>query len=149
MHRKGLGTDGWERLERFEAFAQLSAGQRRMLARVLDELTAEEGEELVHEGELGHDVAFLEQGGAEVYQQGAHINTIGPGDVYGELAVLDGGAPRSATIVAASPLRAIIFTSNAMHTVRQQMPDVASALDLTAAHHRELDRSRQAGEATG
>ena len=68
MQRRAVGTDGAERLERIDLFADLTAAQRNMLARLVDELTAEAGEELMHEGDYGYEVIFLEAGSAEVRQ---------------------------------------------------------------------------------
>jgi CRP-like cAMP-binding protein len=146
MRRKTIGSDGAERLQAIHLFSDLSLGQRRMVARLVDELVAEPGEELMREGDLGHEVVFIEDGTADVRQDGALINTVGPGDMIGELAVLRDGAPRKATVVAVSPLRAMVLTSHFMRDLHTQMPDVAQAIDRAAAEHRERDRLRQAAE---
>jgi CRP/FNR family transcriptional regulator, cyclic AMP receptor protein len=149
VHRKTIGSDGAERLQAIHLFAQLSLGQRRMVARLIDELVAEPGEELMREGELGHEVVFVEDGSADVLQDGAVINTVGAGDMIGELAVLETGAPRTATVVVASPLRGMVLTSHFMRDLRKHMPDIAQAVDRAAAEHRERDRLRQAAEPAG
>jgi CRP-like cAMP-binding protein len=146
MRRKTIGSDGADRLQAIHLFSELSLGQRRMVARLVDELVAEPGEELMREGDLGHEVVFIEDGNADVRQDGALINTVGPGDMIGELAVLKDGAPRKATVVAVSPLRAMVLTSHFMRDLHTQMPDVAQAIDRAAAEHRERDRLRQAAE---
>jgi CRP/FNR family transcriptional regulator, cyclic AMP receptor protein len=149
MRRKTIGSDGGERLQAIHLFSQLSLGQRRMVARLIDELLADPGEELMREGELGYEVVFVEEGSADVLQDGVLINTVGAGDMIGELAVLETGAPRTATVVVASPLRGMVLTSHFMRDLRQHMPDVAQAIDRAAAEHREHDRVRQAAESAG
>jgi CRP-like cAMP-binding protein len=143
MQRKTVGRDGAERLASIELFSELNPGQRSMLARMLDELTADPGEELMREGDYGYEVIFIEEGAAEVRRDGRVINEVGPGETLGELAVLDAGGRRTASVLVAEPLRAIVLTSNAMHQLRRQMPDVAEAIDRVAEAHRERDRRRR------
>ena len=147
MHRRAVGSDGAERLERIELFADLTAAQRGMLARLVDELTADAGEELMHEGDYGYEVIFLEAGSAEVRQDGEAINTVGAGETLGELAVLDAAGRRTASVVVKEPLRAVVLTSHSMHHLRRQMPDLAQAIERAAEAHRERDRMRRAGSA--
>jgi len=146
MQRKTLGSDGPERLEKIEFFSELSLAQRKMLARMVDELVADPGEELMREGDYGYETVFVEEGSAEVRQGGAVINNVGAGELLGELAVLDAGGRRSASVLAATPLRALVLTSHSMHEVRERMPDVGEAIDRAAAAHRERDRLRKAGQ---
>lgn len=147
MRRQSIGSDGADRLLAIDALAGLSPGERRMLSRLVDEVLVEPGEELMREGEFGYEVVFVEDGAGEVLQGGAKINTVGPGDAIGELAVLDAGGTRTATVVATAPLRGLVLTSHFMHHVRAQMPAVADAIDRTAAAHHERDRAREAGQA--
>lgn len=135
-----MGSDGASRLEKIGLFAELSNGQRLMLARVLDEVTAAAGETLMREGDFGYEVLVLEEGTAEVLQAGSRINEMGPGDLFGELAVLEVGGPRTATVVATSPLRAIVLTAHFMREVRDRMPAVGEQIDGLANEHRERDR---------
>jgi len=144
MERKTIGSSGANRLEQIDLFAGLSIAQRRMLARMLDEVTAPAGETIMHEGELGYEVLILEEGTAEVLQDGSRINEMGPGDLFGELAVLEVGGERTATVVATSPLRAIALTAHFMREVREQMPTVGEQIDRAAAERRERDERARA-----
>jgi CRP/FNR family transcriptional regulator, cyclic AMP receptor protein len=139
MQRRTVGRDGASRLEKIGLFAELSTGQRQMLARVLDEITATAGETLMREGDPGYEVLILEEGTAEVLQDGARINEMGAGDFFGELAVLETGGPRTASVVATSPLRAIVLTAHFMREVRERMPAVGTQIDRAAAERRQRD----------
>lgn len=146
MQRQSIGSDGADRLLVIDVLAGLSPGERRMLSRLVDEVVAEPGEELMREGEFGYEVVFVEDGAGEVFQGGEKINTVGPGDAIGELAVLEAGGTRTATVVATAPLRGLVLTSHFMHHVRRQLPAVAEAIDRTAQEHHERDRAREAGQ---
>jgi CRP-like cAMP-binding protein len=97
VHRRSVGSDGPERLGSIEFFAGLSAAQRRMLARHVDELPAEPGDMLMGEGDYGYEAIFIEAGSAEVRRHGEWINTVGPGEIVGELALVDPDGRRTAT----------------------------------------------------
>jgi len=146
VQRKTIGSDGAARLEAIHLFAGLSSAERRMLARLLDEVVADPGEELMREADFGYELICVEEGSAEVSQGGAVINVVGAGDTIGELALLDSGGARTATVTATTPLRGVVLTSHFMHHVRKQMPAVADSIDSAAAEHRERDSRRQAGE---
>jgi CRP/FNR family transcriptional regulator, cyclic AMP receptor protein len=147
MDRRQLTRDGAERMGGIEALADLSLGQRRMLAGFADEATAAEGEVIVEQGDPGYEFIMIEDGTAEVVQNGKRINTMGPGDSFGELAVLDDGAPRTATVIATSELRTIVLTAQSMRQMRERMPDVGERIDRIATERRERDL-REAGAAS-
>jgi CRP/FNR family transcriptional regulator len=66
--------------------------------------TFAEGETAVEEGRAGAGFWLIESGEADVSIAGNHVRKLGPGDYFGEIALIDEG-PRSATVVAASELR--------------------------------------------
>lgn len=139
MQRSRVGDDGAERLAKIDALSELSIGQRRQLARLVDQVTAAAGETLVAQGEPGYEFLMLEDGTADVIQDGQVINTVGPGDFFGELAVLDSGVPRSASVVATSELRAIVLTAHFMREMRERIPSVGANIDRVAVERRERD----------
>jgi CRP-like cAMP-binding protein len=122
-----------------EALADLSLGQRRMLADIADEGSAAPGEVIMEQGEPGYEFILIEDGTAEVVQNGQRINTMGPGDSFGELAVLGDGAPRTATVIATSELRAIVLTARFMRQMHERIPEVKKRIDHVAAERRERD----------
>lgn len=147
MQRKSVGSDGPERLSRIQFFAGLSEAHRRMLARHVDELVAVPGDRLMDEGEFGYEAIFIEDGTAEVRQRGELVNTVGPGEIVGELALVDPGGRRTASVTVASPLRGLSLTSHSFHEIRR-MPELAEAIDRAAAEHHERDQ-RRAGQSAG
>ncbi len=121
------------RVARLAPFKDLTPAQQSMLARMLDELTAPAGATLVTEGDYGYEFMIIEDGTVDVFRGGERIDEMGPGDFFGELAVLGDGARRNATIVATSPVRMLTLTSHYMREVRDRMPAVGEQIDRVIA----------------
>ena len=71
------------------------------------EVTFASGEELVRQGDEGDSFLVIVEGRAGVVQNGDTLRELGPGDYLGEIALIDGG-PRTATVTAIDPVRALI-----------------------------------------
>jgi CRP-like cAMP-binding protein len=117
------------RLKQLRPFADLSAAELNMLARVVDEFEAPAGQTLLIQGDYGYEFMVIEQGTVDVVRDGETIDTMGPGDFFGELAVLIVGGQRNATIVATSPVRIITLTAHYMREVRERMPALGEKID--------------------
>jgi CRP-like cAMP-binding protein len=114
-------------LETIPLFAELTLAQRASVASVCDTLEVEEGTVLVREGDFGHAVFAITSGTAEVVHEGAVINTLGPGDYFGEIAVMSGGR-RSASVVATSPLTLVTIFNREIWRLEREAPEVAAVL---------------------
>lgn len=79
-------------------FSQLSAKERRHVAKALGVHDVAEGVMLVRQGEAGDTFYVLLEGDAKVVRNGRKIASLGTGDWFGELALLD-PAPRNADVV--------------------------------------------------
>jgi cAMP-dependent protein kinase regulator len=124
------------RLRQIQPFADLSTAERKMLARVVDELSMPEGATLVRQGDYGYEFMVIEEGTVDVLHNGEQIDTMGPGDFFGELAVLDDGGLRNATIVATSPVRLITLTAHYLRVVRERMPQIGEQIERVCADRR-------------
>ena len=100
-----------------------------MLARIVDEFSAPAGSTLVRQGDFGYELMVIEEGTVEVIRSGERIDTMGPGDFFGELAVLDDGGQRNASIVTTSAVRGFRLSSHDMRVVRERMPLVGEQID--------------------
>jgi CRP-like cAMP-binding protein len=107
-----------DRLRPLPLFADLSDAQRKRVAAWMEERTADEGERIVPEGTAGYEFYVIESGTVEVTREGALIRTLGPGDFFGEMALVGSSARRAASVVATSPLREL----------ETQLPDVAERI---------------------
>ena len=90
-------------LRRVQLFADLDRRQAEQIARVLKERRFVKGETVIMEGSGGAAFFLIDTGEAAVSRKGVHLATLGPGDYFGEIALIDGG-PRSATVTAATDL---------------------------------------------
>jgi CRP-like cAMP-binding protein len=139
VQRRELGRDGAERLGKIAVLSDLSIGRRSELARLADEIEAQAGEVIIVQGNPGYEFMMLEAGHADVLKDGVQINTMGPGDCFGELAVLSDGATRTASVVASSDLRAVVLTAHFMREMHDRLPSVGERIDHVAAERTERD----------
>ncbi len=109
-------------------FAGLSRRHVRKLARLMTETHYRDGRVIVEAGVPGNAFFIIVEGGAKVYRgavpTGRPFRRLGPGDFFGEIAVLDGGA-RSATVVAAGGVTALRLTRSAFLKLLKQEPTVS------------------------
>ena len=91
-------------LQAVPLFSGLSDRDLKRLAKSLSERTFPAGHEITVEGKEGVGFFVIESGEVSVSRGGEHIRKLGPGDYFGEMAVIDQG-PRSASVVAESEVR--------------------------------------------
>src|SRR3954468_23675012 len=121
-------------LDGIALFERLSKAQLAEVARQADEIDVEAGKRLVSAGRFGYEFFVIEDGTAEVVRGEDHIADLGPGDFFGEMALL-GDTVRSADVVARSPMTTMVMTDSAFRSLARRMPDVAEQI-------REACRSR-------
>jgi CRP-like cAMP-binding protein len=114
-------------LEGIELFAHLSKDQRAEVARSADEIDVEAGKRLVSAGRFGYEFFVIENGTAEVVRGDQHIADLGPGDFFGEMALL-GDTVRNADVICSTPMTAMVMTDTAFRSLARRMPDVAEQI---------------------
>ncbi|HSJ18399.1 MAG TPA: cyclic nucleotide-binding domain-containing protein [Solirubrobacterales bacterium] len=86
-----------------------------------------EGAAVVKEGAYANDFYAIEDGTAKVERNGQQLAELGPGDVFGEQALLE-GEQRSASVIATSPLRVIRIAHWELNKMKRDMPQVVDEL---------------------
>jgi CRP/FNR family transcriptional regulator, cyclic AMP receptor protein len=86
-----------------------------------------EGAAVVKEGGYANDFYAIEDGTAKVERAGQELAELGPGDVFGEQALLE-GEQRSASVVATSPLRLIRIAHWELDKMKRDMPEAVEQL---------------------
>jgi CRP-like cAMP-binding protein len=99
-----------ELLQRVPLFADFDHGELERLSRSFKERTFEAGTTVADEGRTGAGFFVIESGEASVSVHGTERDKLGPGDYFGEIALIDEGG-RSATVTADSELRCYGLTS--------------------------------------
>ena len=114
-------------LKQVPLFSGLSDKDLKRLAKMFQDRVFAPGDDVAVEGQEGHGFFLIESGGATVSRGGDAINTLGPGDWFGELALISKG-PRTATVTASSELRCRALASWEFRPFLQEHADVTWAM---------------------
>jgi CRP/FNR family cyclic AMP-dependent transcriptional regulator len=118
-------------LGRCPLFSRLSRGNLVELAKVTEDLEVEEGKVLAREGEIGQEFFVIVEGEVAVTQDGKEIRTLGPGDFFGEIALLK-DVRRTATVMAKTPLRFFVLTRQGFRSLVAHQPQIEQQVRKTA-----------------
>ena len=128
-----------ELLERVSLFAGVGREGLEEIGRIADEIDVPAGTALTHEGRHEGYFFVIVSGTVRIERGGRMINTIGPGDFLGEIALLDGG-PRTATATTVSPCRLLSMTHQRFHQLLDTSPPIRTAvLEAVGERLRALD----------
>jgi len=116
-----------KRLEAVPLFAGLTRREREQVARWADEIDEPAGFHLVDQGTFAHEFFVLLEGAVEVRKDDEHLTDLGPGDFFGEIALV-GRDRRTATVTATTPVRAIVMHSREFGAMRGAMPAVCDRI---------------------
>ena len=121
-------------------FSSLSQKDLGRIAKASNEVTLDEGQIMVDQGDAGRDAYVIIEGTATVKRNGRKVGTVGPGEAIGEMALIDHG-PRTATVTADGKLTALVLTAREFGGVLEEVPAVAhKVMAQLATRVRELDR---------
>jgi CRP-like cAMP-binding protein len=126
------------RLVDIPLFAGLAEAELATIAAAASEVEVAEGQMVATEGDFGHALYAIESGTAEVRSEGALLRTLGPGDPFGEIAVISSGR-RTASVVATSPMRLIALFKRDVWALERQAPELAKRLRAVLDAHRGSD----------
>jgi CRP/FNR family transcriptional regulator, cyclic AMP receptor protein len=108
-------------------FSTATPRELRLVAKALDEVTAPAGAVLTEEGTMGREFFYIVEGRASVRRGGRRVALLGPGDYFGELALLDRG-PRSATVVAETDMVLLNMSQREFYGLLEDVPPLARKL---------------------
>jgi CRP-like cAMP-binding protein len=136
-----VGKRGREALGQVPLFSHLSTRHLRRLADSTTEVRYMPGALIVKEGEPGDRFYVIVEGQAKVLNRaGRVVNHLLPGDFFGEISLLDGGA-RTATVVSETPVTMLELTRSTFRKVLAEEPGVAvKLLENAAGMLRRLER---------
>jgi CRP-like cAMP-binding protein len=128
-----LGRD--PKIERLSHVSLFSGLSRRNLARIASltvEVEVPAGRVLMRQGDPGHEAFVIEGGTARASIRGRKSRKMGPGDVFGEMALLH-QAPRSATVTAETDMHLLVLNSREFSTLVGDFPAIARKVLATVA----------------
>ena len=114
-----------ELIKKVPLFAHCSKRELQEVAQLADEIDLREGKEMTRQGSRGREFFVLLDGTANVTKNGRRINTLGSGDFFGEIALVS-DTPRTATVTATSPVRALVVTDRSFRRLLEDSPSIQS-----------------------
>jgi CRP-like cAMP-binding protein len=109
-------------------FASLTESERSELARSFDSRAVSEGVELAGQGASGYSFFILTEGSAVVTDGDSTIAQLGPGDFFGEGAILGSGR-RTATVTTTSPSTVLVMFGTEFRRLELAHPEIAAAIE--------------------
>jgi CRP/FNR family cyclic AMP-dependent transcriptional regulator len=110
------------RLKQIPLFQDVPDDELSQIATFAQEVTVEQGRELVREGDFSYEFMAIEDGDAEVTRHGEHLADLGPGDFFGEIGLLE-KTLRTATVTAKSPMRLVTLTGWDLKRMERYIPE--------------------------
>ncbi len=125
-------TDYLSHLANVPLFAGLSKRDLQRVGKVSEEVDVDAGRLIVDQGRTGHEFFLILDGAAAVKKNGRKTATLGKGQYFGELALLDRG-PRSASVVAETPMTLLVLGQREFTGVLDEVPAMAHKMLATMA----------------
>lgn len=137
----GHGRDTVAQLASAPLFDGIDRGEVSQILEAFDEQSFNAGHRVTLEGYRGSDFYVIARGSAEVTVDGRPVAELGPGDFFGELAVLGDGT-RTATVSAETPIRCLVLSNDGLEDVLVAHPRLGYNLlrEVAARFRRGTDR---------
>ena len=116
-----------DRLRTIPLFADLGPEDLDRVASWLEIREESEGRRLTPEGASGYEFFVIEDGTADVNHEGAKVGSLGPGDFFGEMAMMGDGR-RVAEVVATSPITLFEMFGTHFRELEMTLPEVAARI---------------------
>ena len=113
-----------ESMAHIPMFTACTRRELQAISKLTTQQTVAAGKELTREGEGGSEFAIILEGSAVATRKGREIARLGPGDYYGEIALLDPGV-RTATVTAETPMTLAVLTPAEFSQALDEVPALA------------------------
>jgi CRP-like cAMP-binding protein len=112
-----------ERLSHVQLFSACDRRELSRIAQLAEEVEVPSGRVLIRRGDPGREAFVISDGRAKATVPGKKSALLGPGDCFGEMALLD-GAPRTATVTAESDMQLLVLGSREFSTLIEDVPAI-------------------------
>ncbi|MGB7050606.1 MAG: cyclic nucleotide-binding domain-containing protein [Acidimicrobiales bacterium] len=120
-------------------FSGCTGSELRRIRSSLDEVQVPKGKVLVEEGRIGLELFLIVDGKAVVTRNGRKVASLGPGDYFGELALLD-RRPRSASVVSETDMDLLVLSQRQFNGLLESVPTISRKMLAAMANRlREAD----------
>jgi CRP/FNR family transcriptional regulator, cyclic AMP receptor protein len=133
-------------IRKLPLFELCSKRDLRRIAALADERSLDAGTELMSEGEPGTEFFVVVDGEVDVRRKGRRVARLGAGSFVGEIALLS-RSPRTATVVAATPLRVLAVRGTDFVQLLDTLPELWLKVARTLADRVDADEATDAGRA--
>jgi CRP/FNR family transcriptional regulator, cyclic AMP receptor protein len=121
-------------------FGGLTDHELERVASLADIVDLPDERVLMTQGQLGWEMFVVVTGSAHVVRDGQSLGEVGPGEVLGEIALLDGG-PRTATVTLSQPSRLLVLGRREFQELMDEFPEIRlRILERVVQRLRALDR---------
>ncbi len=127
-------------------FELCSKRDLRRIAALAEERSLEAGTALITEGEPGDEFIVVVEGEIDVRRRGRRLARLGAGSYVGEIALLS-RSPRTATVVAVTPLRVLAIAGRDFVELLDSLPELWLKVARTLADRIDADEAMDAGPA--
>ena len=124
LKRRGSSDRKVQLLSKVQLFHECKSKELSRIGSLADEIEVDEGAVLTKEGLPGRECFIVSEGKATARLRGRKLASYGPGDVFGEMSLLD-NEPRSATIVADTPMVLFVVDSRSFWGLCEEAPSVS------------------------
>jgi CRP/FNR family transcriptional regulator, cyclic AMP receptor protein len=113
-------------------FSAMSKSELAAVAQQTDEIDVPAGKVLAREGDFGEEFFVIDAGTAQVTRGGEPIAELGPGDFFGEMALLEEDR-RTATVTATTPMSLIVMTRASFRALDRAHPEIHETISKAIA----------------
>jgi CRP-like cAMP-binding protein len=124
---KTKGSASVDVLRRFDIFAGCDDRLLKKLSNLGTPIHMDSGGTLTREGRQGREFYLIVDGDAEVRHEGGAIATLHSGGFFGEMSLID-GLPRSADVVAVTPMELLVFDPREFASLINDYPSVSKRI---------------------
>jgi CRP-like cAMP-binding protein len=117
-----------EQLAKTPLFSGLTEPQLQQVSKIAVRSHEAAGAPLIREGERGDEFIVVLEGTVEVRHGKRVVATLGAGDHFGELALLDGHARRTATVIATTPVTVAYLGRHEFSSLLAESPEFSAAI---------------------
>ena len=127
-------------LKSIDLFARIPGEDLAQISLITEEVSFEDGEAIVEEGQLGDALFLVVEGGVRVHRGAREFAHLGAGECFGEMSLLD-SAPRSASVSALGEVDCLKIEREDFYDILGEKPEIAQGIIrvLTARLRNTLD----------